>query len=181
MNFTQTGLSTKTLSPSASQRSCWEATAAPDSAIVYTLAARQSASPIINVPTGSLAQWLPNGNPADTLYHVHILVGAETEPVRVSSIQALSQGLSPLEPNTKHVISVAAFNGDGRYSGFAALGSTFTFARPPLNARILAADPSGVSLAWDANGNPGTTPYQVLFSSDNFTTALISHTPSPPG
>lgn len=177
-NFTQTGLSTNTLS---SVRVLAVMPGGPgtlsDSATAYTLAAPPVAgSPgIINVSTGSFtAQWHPNDNPADTLYHIQVLVGAETVPVQVSSISALTAGLTTLEPNTKYTLSVAAYNGDGRYSGFAALGSTFTLARPPLNARILAADPSGIALAWDANGNPGTTPYQVLFSSDNFTTAVIS-------
>ncbi|TBR23957.1 hypothetical protein EPO15_05000 [bacterium] len=148
------------------------------SATAYTLAASPTAGnpPMTFIATGSLvAQWLANGNPSATRYHVQMLVGTSTDPIHISSIAALNAGVIGLTPNTLHQLSVGAFNGDGRYSAFTTLGSTYTFARPPLNARIVAADPSGVALAWDSNDNPGATPYQVLYSSDNFVTDFSTH------
>ncbi|TPW20814.1 MAG: fibronectin type III domain-containing protein, partial [Elusimicrobia bacterium] len=177
-NYTQTGLSTNTVSSVRVLAVMPGGVGAlSESATTFTLAASPVAgSPgINNVSTGSVsAQWLPNSNPADTRYHVQVLVGIQTIPVDVSSLTGLTAGLTTLEPNTKYTVSVAAINGDGRFTGFTTLGSTYTLARPPLNPRILASDPSGIAIAWDANSNPGTTPYQVLFSSDNFTTATIS-------
>lgn len=145
-----------------------------DPATAYTHAAPPVAGspPITLVSTGSvLAQWLANENPSGTKYHLKVLIGAATEPVHIDSVPALTAGLTPLEPNTLYQVSVAAFNGDGVYTAFTALGSTYTLARPPLNARVVAADPSNISLAWDANLNPGDTPYQVTYSSDNFVTS----------
>lgn len=177
-NFTQTGLSTNTVSSVRVLAVMPGGIGAlSESATTFTLAASPVAgSPSMNnVSTGSFTtQWLPNTNPTNTLYHLQILVGALTVPVQVSSLTGLTAGITGLEPNSQYTLSVAAINGDGRFTGFTALGSTYTLARPPLNPRILAADPSGISLAWDANGNPGTTPYQILYSSDNFTTATIS-------
>lgn len=179
-SFTQTGLSTNTaygiriiaVMPGGNGT-------LSDAATAYTLAAVPAAGspPLNNVSTGSfLAQWLSNENPASTRYHLKLTVGASTDPIHVSSISGLSIGLTGGTPNTLHQVSVAAFNGDGRYTAFTSLGSTYTFARPPLDARIVAADPSGATLVWNTNQNPGSTPYQVLYSSDNFVSDFTTHT-----
>lgn len=178
-NFTQTGLSTNTATSIRVQAIMPGGYGTlSDPATTYTLAALPAAgSPPINfISTGSITpQWLPNDNPNTTRYHIKMLVGTSTDPVHFSSITGLATGLTGLDPNTLFQLSVAAFNGDGRYTGFTTLGSTYTLARPPINARIVASDPSGVSLAWDTNANPGGTPYQILYSSDNFVTDLSTH------
>lgn len=140
-------------------------------ATAYTLAAQPSPGfpPLHIVSTGSfVAQWLTNTNPNNTRYHVKLFVGASTEPIHFSSISLANHGLTGGTPNTLHTVHVAAFNGDGIYTAFTTLGSTYTFARPPTLPRVLTADPSGISLDWSANGNPGDTAYQILYSTDNF-------------
>lgn len=146
----------------------------------YTLAAQPFAGQpgMASVTTGSFsAQWLANTNPANTKYHLQLWIGTSTTgvPFQISSITALSAGITPLDPNTLHTIQVAAYNEDGKYTGFTLLGSTYTLAKPPLNARVTSADASTIGLAWDANNNPGDTIYQVLYSSDNFATSFSTH------
>ena len=151
-------------------------------ATAYTLAAQPfSGQPgMTSVTTGSFqAQWLSNTNPGDTKYHLQLWIGTSTAgtPIQISSITALSAGISPLEPNTKFTMQVAAYNGAGKYTGFTSLGSTYTLANPPINAIVTSADASSIGLSWDRNGNPGDTAYQILYSSDNFTTAFSTYIP----
>ncbi|MBI2363068.1 MAG: hypothetical protein HYV15_06770, partial [Elusimicrobia bacterium] len=106
------------------------------SATAYTLAAPPFAGqPAMNqVTTGSFsAQWLSNTNPANTKYHLQLWIGTSTTgtPIQIGSVTALTANISPLQPNTMHTMKVAAYNEDGKYTGFTTLGSTYTRANPP--------------------------------------------------
>ncbi|MBI3298308.1 MAG: hypothetical protein HYZ75_09105 [Elusimicrobia bacterium] len=148
------------------------------SATTFTRAATPAAGQpgVITVTTGSFrAQWLANSNPPGTLYHLQMFVNGALTPVQISSIAALTADIPGLQANTPHVLQVAAFNGDGKYTGFTALGSTFTLAKPPIDAQITSVEPSALGISWGINGNPLTTQYQVLYSSDNFVNDFSTH------
>ncbi|HAH07174.1 MAG TPA: hypothetical protein DCM05_11750 [Elusimicrobia bacterium] len=142
----------------------------------YTMAAQPSPGipPIDSVSTGSLrGVWFPNTNTAGTQYAVQIVKesGSSVTVEGVKSTFYVIAGLD-VQPNTYYGVNVAAVNGDSRKTAFTVLNGTYTYAKPPTGLSVSFADPSNVRIAWQNNGNPSSTTYQVMLSSDGFATDI---------
>ncbi|MFH1726476.1 MAG: kelch repeat-containing protein [Elusimicrobiota bacterium] len=181
-SFLQTGLSTNTASAVQVQA----VTEAGDGLLTgavttFTLAAPPTPGvpPLQKVSTGGfVAVWFANTNPIGTLYEISVSAEGSTEPVVVSNLVGESIAITGdhgTPPNTRFDVSVAATNGDDISTAYTSLSSTVTLARPPTNPTITVAEPSAIGVAWDANDNPSSTTYKVVYSSDNFATAFSTH------
>lgn len=150
-------------------------------ATAYTMAVIPLAAvpPLDRVSSGSfLASWTDNTNPMGTRYVLEAATAPAGAPIITSTVTALQYGVtsSSVTPNIRYYARVAAMNGDGLTTSFAPLGSTVTLAREPASLAVSFADPSSVGLAWSNSNNSSLTTYQILYSTDNFSAHVVTHT-----
>jgi hypothetical protein len=108
-----------------------------------------------------------NGNPLRRTTYTVVLSTASSYPnslpgnllLTTCSEQAEVRGLAP---NATYYLFIRSVNPNGVPSAFAALGSTASWAAPPMppsGSTFTAVGVSSVALAWGANGNPPETEY----------------------
>ncbi|MBK8576531.1 MAG: hypothetical protein IPN90_12940 [Elusimicrobia bacterium] len=96
-------------------------------------------------------------------YTFVVSTAPDNPPVAVvgSSVTAdLSGTANALTPNTTYFGFVNACNGAG-CSAYRAVGSTVTWANPPVSLSTTAMDTVSATLSWDSNSNPAGTVYVV--------------------
>ena len=146
---------------------------------ITTLAPPAAAAPVFSgISTNTLTvAWTNGGNVGSLQYQAQLSTAANFNTVLTSSLTfnasavfgALGQAPA-LSPDTTYFVQVRiANNGSGNTSAFAALGSTATWANPPTLTTMSAVGVSSVSaaLAWNDNGNPPITQYQVFIDTVN--------------
>ncbi|MFC1679236.1 right-handed parallel beta-helix repeat-containing protein, partial [Elusimicrobiota bacterium] len=128
-------------------------------------------------PTSMTVAWNANSNPVDVTTYTVVLTTGSSYPNTFSGNESFSTapaGGSPaatftgLVPNTTYYLSVEAVNHGGTGSGYAALGSSVTWAMPPAStvSTFTAVNRSSMTVAWDVNGNPeDITRYTVVLTS----------------
>lgn len=84
-----------------------------------------------------------------------------------------------LSPNTRYFVRMRAHVAppDDFFSAFSNELSAFTLANPPASPAISAVFDSSLTLAWNDASNPGNTPYELSFSTDNFITHFSTPVP----
>ena len=148
----------------------------------YTLAsppaARDSGGFVMVSSYSMSVAWSANGNPlGQTTYTVVLTTGpvypnSDAGNVSLSTCPA---GASPttttagsLLPETPYYLFVRAKSMQGTFTGYTALGSTYTLASPPgaLNSgAFIMISSYSMNVAWYANGNPlGHTTYTVVLT-----------------
>jgi len=132
----------------------------------------------------SLTVVFSNGSPANpsgTLYDVQLSTDPAFSVWTDSFTQGLSASYTGLSINTSYYAQVAAINGQGAYSPYAALGSTSTLAvlTGTLTPSYSGLSATGFTLTW-ASGtaaggyNPDGTDYEAQAALDSgFTTGII--------
>ena len=98
----------------------------------YTLAAIPAAAVTVFTPVYSSSltvNWLVNGNPAGTLYRAQISASSAFSSVTTSNTYNTNAVFTGLTTGTPYYARVAAINGNGIITSYAALGST-TIASP---------------------------------------------------
>ena len=116
-------------------------TAESSTVSTYTLAAIPAAGTpaFTSVSTFSFsANWLPNGNPAGTLYRAQVSASSAFTSVISSDTYNAAAAFSGLVSNTLYYARVAAINANGLITGYLALGSTTTTGGVVNNAPVLA-------------------------------------------
>jgi len=131
----------------------------------YTLAAEPSAGAYTGVAETVLqANWGANGNPDGTRYGVQVSSN-DFSSVAATSVTANRFTLfSGLRPDTSYAGRVTSLNAEGMPSAWIALGSTRTYANPPLSPAVAVAGGPALTLAWQANSNPLWTVYEAQVS-----------------
>ncbi len=109
-------------------------------------------------------------NPAGTLYTALVSTSpAFNGSADLSSATANLNAVFPgLVPNTSYYAEVLATNAGGTPTGFVSLGSTLTFAAPPLSGVLTVVASTFISAGWVTNGNPAGTVYTVDLSTNAF-------------
>ncbi|MBI5243897.1 MAG: fibronectin type III domain-containing protein [Elusimicrobia bacterium] len=170
--FILTGLSTNTAYAVAVQ-AVMDAGSGPMTAYAtaYTLADAPAAGvpPMTDPSTGSiLAQWFQQTNPSWTNYDL-LVVREDGQADTYDGIQATQYGVTKedfIKPNTRYFMWVFAVNGDNMITLGIPMGSTFTYVTKPEPLSVPYSDPSNITVSWSANGNPSSTTYKVVYSSD---------------
>ncbi|MFH2204447.1 MAG: kelch repeat-containing protein [Elusimicrobiota bacterium] len=149
---------------------------------VYTLAAPPlPGTPPVrsnSVSTGGFEiSWLLNTNPDATEYVLRYYNDITATTSTVDAISSDEYTLIEQTPNTMYTLSLAAQNGDRVLSNFVSLGSTATLAATPGTPVVDRVTPSSIDISWDASGNPSTTTYQVVYSTDGFSTHFSTIVP----
>ncbi|MDO8803070.1 MAG: CsgG/HfaB family protein [Elusimicrobiota bacterium] len=93
----------------------------------YTLAALPAAGSPVFTPVGSSSlalQWRANGNPRGTLYRAQLSASGEFTSAASSDTYSTSAVFTRLSPGIPYYARVAAMNGNGIWTSYAALGST---------------------------------------------------------
>ena len=118
----------------------------------------QASSLTVNWTVGS------NPNPGALKYTAQISTGAFPNAFSgnaSTATSALSFNFNAaITPNSAYYLQVNAVNISGA-GAFASLGSTITLAMPPAATTVLSAAWTAASVAWQANGNPASTNYEL--------------------
>ncbi|MBK8575029.1 MAG: fibronectin type III domain-containing protein [Elusimicrobia bacterium] len=127
-------------------------------------------------------------------YTLVVSTVAANPPVAVagsSVTAALSGTVTALTPNTPYFGFITACNGAG-CSAYTAVGSTATWANPPVSLSTTAMNSVGATLSWDSSNNPAGTAYvvetatepggayTVSFSTSEVTALLTNLSPGTP-
>lgn len=122
--------------------------------------------------------WLPNSNPADTLYLVEFSSNSDivTPPVYSSATRNASAGFGGLEPNTTYYSKVTAVNRLNMPEGPYIFTAMATLAYLPDFASFSGVGVSSLTLNWSRGENPpGSTDYRAEISSGpGFAAPLLS-------
>jgi len=111
--------------------------------------------------------WLPNSNPADTLYLVQISSNSDFRPPVHSSGTFLSSAtFSGLVPNTTYYPVVTAYNRFNRATPTVVFSSMATGAFHPAYAPFSDVGVSSVTVDWLPGTNPADTWYRAQISSN---------------
>ncbi|MBI3551398.1 MAG: fibronectin type III domain-containing protein [Elusimicrobia bacterium] len=154
------------------------------SATVFTLSAVPA---LINPPvspssisTGSfIVVWGANGNPLGTVYSPLVVgLGGAQVPAAFGQTTGFFAGASGLTPPTGvYQLSVQSQNGDGILSQPLNLGTTETFAAPPVNLAVTNNNSNTVTLNWSSNNNGSSATYEVTYTTDNFVGSVFYSVP----
>lgn len=142
-----------------------------DSPIVYTLANNPMDMKLYN-RDGDQAlfqslkvNWQPNGNSPTTVYNIEISTSADFSSIAFSTSTLYGAGgtytVEGLIPNTYYYGRISALNAQDRKSEYAYFlddennkARECTHANLPSNVTVTANSMSGISIAWEHNGNP---------------------------
>ncbi|MBP5287087.1 MAG: hypothetical protein J6Z08_04230 [Elusimicrobiales bacterium] len=143
-----------------------------DSPIVYTLANNPMDMELYNGGDGDQAlfqalkvNWQPNGNSPTTVYNIEISTSADFSSIAFSTSTLYGAGgtytVEGLIPNTYYYGRISALNAQDRKSEYAYFlddennkARECTHANLPSNVTVTANSMSGISIAWEHNGNP---------------------------
>jgi hypothetical protein len=143
-----------------------------DSPIVYTLANNPMDMELYNGGDGDQAlfnslrvTWQPNGNSSTTVYNIEISTSADFSSIAFSVDTLYGNGgiytVEGLIPNTYYYGRISALNAQDRKSDYAYFmddennkARECTHANLPSDVTVTANTMSGISIAWEHNGNP---------------------------
>ncbi|MDD2806694.1 MAG: fibronectin type III domain-containing protein [Elusimicrobiales bacterium] len=123
-------------------------------------------------PSSATFNWSANGNAAGTLYQVYS--STAQDPLNPGGAVAVSSDTynlylssAGLYANTTYYFTVAGRNRNGVSTAYTAAAGTATLANLPLTAvsTFSAVTNAGFTAAWEQNGNPVGTLYEVQVSS----------------
>lgn len=166
--YTFTGLATNTAYTVTVQTSNPTAVRATK----YTLAVAPTMTAVtVDSPNRLTVSWGAGGNPSGTTYEVLRdarvnRYGAVSGGTVVYTGTATSYANTGLGANTYHTYMVRAKNGDGVLSGYSEQRGAWTLAQVPGTPTSPDAFSNGVQVAWNRNGNPGSTTYVLERSLD---------------
>jgi len=131
--------------------------------------------------TALTAAWAPSFGTSYTLAVAYDPANPPTSIAASSSTALTTATVQGLTPNTTVYAFADACNQFG-CSTFTALGSSITFANPPLTLSTTSVGTTSISLVWNANQNPNGTTYLVDLSldgvafSNTFSTGSVNFT-----
>ncbi|MFA6583722.1 MAG: kelch repeat-containing protein [Elusimicrobiaceae bacterium] len=117
--------------------------------------------------------WIGQTNPTGTQYNVQIATSSDfTTVLQTQSVTQLAASaymtaqFAGLTPNTPYYVRVQSVNGDGVQGGYVLISTAPKYTSPsaPANFQPSNITSSGLTLTWDANGNPSDTKYQITYS-----------------
>ncbi|HXT00706.1 MAG TPA: hypothetical protein VN915_08540 [Elusimicrobiota bacterium] len=124
------------------------------------------------------ATWAISSGATDYMFVVSTsAVNPPTAIAASSSTVASTATVSGLGPNTTYFLFVSACAGG--CSAYASLGSTITLAEPAVGLSTTSVSSSTVNLAWNPNGDPPGTLFQVLKSTDGVSYSTAASATSP--
>ena len=136
-----------------------------------------AAEPLAGPPSGigefSLtANWLPNGNPAWTLYRVELSTGDFSSVQASSDTASLHAAFAGLMADTTYYMRSRAAGNNGLPTAWADLPPARTLLSPPVpsGAAFPAVGVSSAAAAWLSGGNGPGTQYLCQISTDDFAT-----------
>ena len=156
------------LSPSAT---CYTQAAVPAPPSVGTplMTSTDAASVSLN--------WTNNGNPDGTIYQAAFTSYVSTASLIVTTVtvtqlpvSALQAYLPGLVPSQYYSAQIFAQNGAGTLSAPLIAGTTFTHPAAPQSLNVQGTTPVSITGSWSTNSNSTMTYYQLIYSTDNFTT-----------
>ena len=110
------------------------------------------------------------GVPWATSYNVY---AASTTPATLITNTTNTFFLqSPLAPNSPSAVKITAVQGT-QEGPFSTTVTPYTLANAPM-PRMVGVHSLDATLAWDTDGNPPTTPYEISYSTDNFALNIFS-------
>ena len=129
--------------------------------------------------TSVTVQWNANTNSGGTVYMAETAVNdAFNESTRLS-VTATTALFGDLNANTTYYFGVEAEGYTGFKSEYNNFGATSTLAEMPSGGIYMLVSSTGMSAFWDNGLNPGWTRYELLISTDNFST--VYHSTITPG
>ncbi|MFH1353232.1 MAG: FG-GAP-like repeat-containing protein [bacterium] len=154
-SYTDVGLSTNTAyTYRVYYRNCDGVKTGYEEETKYTLAVEPLAGPFTGVSSGSLtANWFANGNPSGTLYTVECSsISAGGSIFGSSGTFNTNAVFDSLDSNTTYYFQVKAENGNSVETGYAILGTTSTFANPPVDADHSSNTTTSINWQWKSGG-----------------------------
>lgn len=125
--------------------------------------------------TSAALQWADGGNPAGTWYQAEAAIDEGfITTVGLSSGTGLSAEFQYLNANTTYYFSLKALGHGGQDAAYSTALSSITLANPPGAEAYALVSSTGLSVFWDANGNPDGTRYELTESTSAFATVNFS-------
>ncbi|MFI5348445.1 MAG: kelch repeat-containing protein [Elusimicrobiota bacterium] len=128
--------------------------------------------------------WTKNGNPDGTIYQAAFTSYVSTASLIVTTVtvtqipvSALQAYLGGLVPSQYYSAQIFAQNGAGTLSAPLIAGTTFTHPATPQSLNVQGTTPVSITGSWSTNSNSTMTYYQLIYSTDNFTTAWSTAIP----
>ena len=178
--FTNTGFAG--LSPNTTYYARVKALGSVDSAYAVisatsTLAAAPGAGQGLSLGVSSAAAaWADGGNPAGTLYRVHLSTSEDYTPYQQRETTAAWAFFDSLSPNTTYYPRVAAVGHGGTATDFTVLAATRTLPAVPAPQPFSSLMTTFVILNWGSNGNPAGTNYEAkIATSPDFSDGVTSY------
>jgi len=121
------------------------------------------------------AQWSPNTNGAATVYTVESAIDEGfTLNASVWSGTGTFAAFEGLNANSAYYFRGKAGGFSGHDSAYNNFGSTITHANPPSDEAYSLVSSTGMSIFWSHNINPSWTTYELIVSTDDFSTINYS-------
>lgn len=117
--------------------------------------------------------WTNLANGPGAAYRAQVSLDAFGSVAASSVTYGLSASFSGLAPNTTHYFRVQAVNPAGLASAFTSASASATFAAAPSSMTPFRGTTS-LGSGWSDSGNPSSTVYQVLLSTDGYATLNVS-------
>ncbi|MHB0996787.1 MAG: hypothetical protein ACYC2I_10495 [Elusimicrobiales bacterium] len=125
--------------------------------------------------TSAALQWADGGNPPGAWYQAEASIDEGfITTIGLSSGAAVAAGFSSLNPNTTYYFNLKTLGFGGQDAPYAAVLTTITLTNPPVSETYALVSSTGLSVFWDANGNPDGTRYELAESTSAFATLNFS-------